>query len=153
MTAPSRPASGMFWGAILLGIGTAFWLHRKLAALESDGLNSRFFRFVASGYFIDEAGAKVVVGLDRVGGWLRDYVDGRLWNRWIPELLGNTLQRAGTWASVADEWIARSSRDAVVRITDAPTRLLQVIQNGNVQWYLIFALGSGFAILVHFLRT
>jgi hypothetical protein len=35
---------------------------------------------------------------------------------------------------------------------DIPAKALQLLQNGDVQWYLLFALASGIAIFFHFLK-
>ena len=39
---------------------------------------------------------------------------------------------------------------AIRRGVEAPAKALQFIQNGDVRWYLLFAVGSGFLILLHF---
>ncbi|MDR3607469.1 MAG: hypothetical protein P4M08_08820 [Oligoflexia bacterium] len=146
-------ASGLLWGAFVIGIAAAYWIYRLPKREPKNGFYDRLSAFVASGYRVDDGFAFVLAGVDWVGSHFTAWVDGTLWSRWIPLVLATPFRRAGVLASRADRLIADGTREAVSRVTETPARVLQWVQNGDVQWYLIFALGSGFAILVYFLRA
>jgi hypothetical protein len=49
-----------------------------------------------------------------------------------------------TLENTAERWVGS--------LMQSGGRALQAVQNGNLQWYLFFAIGSGVALLLHFLK-
>jgi hypothetical protein len=52
-----------------------------------------------------------------------------------------------------DGHLYEKSGSALRRGVEIPGKLLQLVQNGDVQWYLFFAMSCALAILIHFLRV
>jgi hypothetical protein len=149
------PASGLYWMIQLLAAGAAlmtagrnpdFWpgVARKLP---------RFSAFVESGYGVDALFERVLLGLTWTGNVSVRYFDRSRWGSWLSGLLGRGAHRGATFVAIADLKLSRGLGEAVRGWVEAPAKALQLIQNGDVQWYLIFAVGSGVAILAYFMKT
>jgi hypothetical protein len=149
-------ASALHWGGLVVAIAAAFWAVRgKKDFRESmSGSAPRVTAFVAEGYGVDALFLRLLAGLTRVGVGSQWLVDQKAWGLWLPSALARGLEKGAGAIAKADAIVAHRLGGALRRWVDAPSRVLQVIQNGDVQWYLFFAVGSGIAILAHFmLRT
>ena len=112
----------------------------------------RFAGFVAEGYGMDRLTLMVEKTLARVGGMTYWLVDQKIWNHFLPFGITGGI-RWGAKLSVAGDKKVVSFFARFLRIwIDVPSKMLQLVQNGDVQWYIFFGLGSGLAMLIHFLR-
>jgi hypothetical protein len=111
----------------------------------------RFSAFVTSGYGVDVALSRLRAGLAWIGGASARIFDQGMWESKVPELLGRGLRRGAAAFAAADLSLSRGIGTLIRGSVDLPSRALQLIQSGDVQWYLFFAVGSGVAILAHFL--
>lgn len=146
---------GFYAGSVVLGVAAAYWISGKLRVPAEDDhrFGARVFRFVAGGYAVEAGTTKFASGVVWLGNSSQRLMDEMLWRQTMPQALSVTVVRVGAVMSSIDDIIAAKTREFLGKATDLPVRLLQLIQNGDVQWYLFFAIGSGFAILVYFLRT
>jgi hypothetical protein len=149
-TAATAATGGAFAAALALG---AWWMHGGQDVAR--GAHRRYPRVAAAiegSYGIDVAFAPLIRFLSRAGGAIASLVEDRVWNQWIPAVVSRSLAVTGRGASRLEialtERIARGARRGV----EAPAKLLQLVQNGDGQWYIVFAVGSGIALLLHFLR-
>jgi hypothetical protein len=149
------PASGLYWavqvlaavtGLLTVGRRPEFWpgVSRKLP---------RFSAFVAAGYGFDALFQKLLLGLWWTGGASVRFFDRNLWGSWFPTLLGKGMRRGAAAVALADLRLSRGLGEVIRSWVEAPAKGLQLIQNGDVQWYLFFAVGSGIAILAYFMKT
>lgn len=149
------PASGLYWVVQFMAMGAAFitagrkpefWpgVSRKLP---------RFSAFVASGYGIDALFQRILLGLSWAGNMNVRFFDRSGWGEWLSGLLGRGARRSAAVFAAADLRLSRGIGEAVRGWVEAPAKALQLIQNGDVQWYLFFAVGSGIAILAYFMKT
>lgn len=151
----SAPASGLYWTVQLLAAGAAlitvgrkpdFWpgVSRRLP---------RFSVFVASGYGVDALFQRALLGLTWTGNFGVRFFDRSRWGRWLFGLLSQGAHRGAAFVATADLKLSRGLGEAVRSWVEAPAKALQLIQNGDVQWYLFFAVGSGVAILAYFMKS
>ena len=148
-------ASWLHWGTLSFAILGAYWTSgRKQDLWES--LDHKFPKtgsFFAQGYRMDPLMKRFLKVVVWMGSAIQSLIDRRIWGRWIPGSLSWGTYRIAQGASIADESITRWLNRGIRRGTDVPSKFLQLIQSGDVQWYLFFAIGTGIAILIHFLKT
>jgi hypothetical protein len=147
-------ASGLHWGLLFLAVATAYWTTaRRKDSWEA--LRASFPRataFVANGYGIDLVFDWILRGLRKAGDALESTIDRKTWNDWIPRGLHVAISRFAGFTARADLLMTDRLNGTVRRGVDVSGKMLQLIQSGDVQWYLFFAVGSGIAILIHFLK-
>ena len=144
-----------------------YWITTALAALLSYfivgrgndgwlgffGKSERAHRFLDSGYGFDRLGKKVAAVLTKSGAWIEKFFGQSISTKWIPQLLLICVQAPSVWIDELDHYLYEKSGSALKRGVEIPGKLLQLIQNGDVQWYLFFAMSCALAILIHFLRV
>ncbi|OFZ52834.1 MAG: hypothetical protein A2428_04660 [Bdellovibrionales bacterium RIFOXYC1_FULL_54_43] len=149
--------SSALW--LLLGIqavafATAYWTSgRKLDLFQQAARTfPRFSAFLTSGYGVDRFGLWVL-GIMRATGSFIDWAvgeqfAGRLGGTLAVRLIRNTAAAF----TAADDKFSERLNATVLRVVQVPGKVFQLIQNGDVQWYLLFGIGSGMAMLLHFMR-
>ncbi len=149
-------ASSLYWGSILLAFMTAFWISGRK---KEDQWNILFdvipraSQFLAQGYKIDLGGQKFGNGIIWMGKWAERIVDEMVWSRWIPRGLFRGVRSVASFASDLDFQLSNGLMGTLRTLVEVPAKVLQLIQMGDVRWYLFFALSSGFALLAHFLKV
>ncbi len=88
-----------------------------------------------------------------VGAWIESFVGERLGAKWIPQALVATVRVPAIWLDRVSSRAHDRSGAALQKGIEVPGKLLQLIQNGNVQWYLFFAIRCVLSVLIHFLRV
>jgi hypothetical protein len=80
-------------------------------------------------------------------------IDGIFWKKGISDggarariYVGSAVARSGKSLELGIDTLSRM-------LVETPGKVLQVVQNGDLQWYVVFAVGSGMALLLHFLRS
>jgi hypothetical protein len=156
-----RPDAGA-WNMALAVCG-GIWLVGGLAGYWLSGAKDRwaalrlafpgFSRFIAQGLGARLVGAAFMRGVRITGESTSEWVDGKLWERWLPLAFGGATRFGGGLAARIDSAVSLKVSRALRRKAEVPAKLLQLIQNGDVQWYLLFALATGMAMLAHFMRT
>jgi hypothetical protein len=140
--------------ALVLAILIAYWtVGRKNNAWES--FNKSFPRlatFIRRGYGIDFLSAHLARGARWTGDQLVAGVDRKLWDVWVPGGASFVITRVSALFSKSDGYVSEKLAATVRRTVDVPSKFLQLLQSGDLQWYILFAVGSGVAILLHFLR-
>ena len=149
-------ASGLYWGVVILGFMSAFWISGRKREDQWNNLFSvmpKTSRFLAQGYNIDQSGQKLGNGIIWMGKWAERLVDEVIWSEWIPRGLSRGVRSVARFTSDLDFQLSNSLMGALRMVVEVPAKVLQLIQMGDVRWYLFFALGSGFALLAHFLKA
>jgi len=148
-------ASGLYWGVTLVAFLTAFWTSgrkedqwEKLAALIP-----RTSNFLKLGYRVDSVSHRVTCGVIFLGQIAEKWVDQKIWKQWVPMGVTVGISRISKILAQVDAGISSNLVSSLRKFVEVPAKLLQMIQTGDIRWYLLFALGSGFALLSHFLRT
>lgn len=148
-----RSSAPYYWSVLVIVVAVGIWgLFRAGGAWR--GPHRRFpksVEFIGSGYgvvFFEQGMGRVF----RVAGaWLEAAVGQRVWNQWVPATIGRSLRSCGRVAERADA-VTSALLTSLLRISaEVPAKALQALHSGSVQWYLFFAIGFGFAILLNFL--
>ncbi|MCC7442220.1 MAG: hypothetical protein IT285_11340 [Bdellovibrionales bacterium] len=148
---PSGSADWILGGGLVVGLVSSLW--SRAAWQKWSKTPPRVGRFLASGYGVDTAGAAVFRMIVAFGKLSERTLAIQLWSEGVVKLSWAGIQYAARITlrvdTGADRIVARSAR----RLIHAPAKLLQVVQSGDFQWYLLFAALVGGAILVHYLRV
>ena len=115
--------------------------------------SEKFGEFLKSGYRLDSTGAKVIRVLNTVGGGIEKFVAEKLSEKWLPALAAAAIRTPARWIDNTDLKIYHKSNSILKRSIETPGKLLQLIQNGDVQWYLFFGLSCILALLIHFFQS
>jgi hypothetical protein len=147
-------ASWLHWGAALLAALGAWWTtgRKQDSWLRMSEAFPRVTSFVAEGYRVDRLAARAIRALAWTGAAFVRSLDETAWGRWVPSAVAWPVTRLSRAAAAGDERISAALEHVLRRSTDVPAKFLQLVQSGDLQWYLLFAVGSGIAILLHFLR-
>ena len=147
-------ASGLYWGILAVSIAVAFWTagRKEDQWMVLAEFIPRTSRFISSGYGVDKVLEKIISGISWFGRSTEKLVDRKLWMNWIPEGLFYGVSKASTLANAIDDKISFFVSSTLRRLVEVPAKTLQLIQTGDLRWYLFFALSSGFALLSHFLK-
>ncbi len=142
--------------SVNLIFGLTFLLSPALAIwLPFDRMRNRFpgGPFMAQGYQFDSLGVRIEHALAALGRIATGISEDRIWKAYLPNGLLVVLKFLAEMVQKASEGIYRGLTLAVDRGVAGPTRFLQLVQSGDVQWYLFFAMGSGFLLFLYFSRT
>lgn len=144
------------FGMILLGSGWA-WRQYRADKFLSPALQNRWWsRFSANGLFINSFyNSILVVGVQRLAGagakLDRIVLDGIIHGLWRI-VAGRRLDNRGSLAAIA-AWVDASLVDGMVRLAGATTliagRLLQMLQTGRLQTYLLLSLAAVVLLLLY----
>jgi hypothetical protein len=149
------PSVGVYWAVQVAAIVAAYVTTGRKPEFWP-GVSRRvprFSAFVSSGYGIDAVFMRLRAGLSWLGAASVRLLDRKIWNAWFPEIVGRVARRGAALFAAADLRLSRGLGEAVRAWVESPAKALQLIQNGDVQWYLFFAVGSGLAILAYFMKT
>jgi hypothetical protein len=148
-------ASSIYWGSLVVALATAYWTSGRMEDrwLTLAGVIPRTSQFIASGYGIDSMMNRLNQGLVWFGKSAESLIDIKIWADWMPKMLSTGVGTASKTISNLDEKISASLAAVLKKLVETPARFLQLIQTGDLRWYLFFSLVSGFALLLHFLRT
>ncbi len=146
--------AGAFYGIWLISLLTGYWTSGR----ARDSWKSlterlpRFSAFVAGGFGVERVLSSLTRGLSSAGEMIQVLIDHKTWNALIPSGATRSLRWVSFRMSRVDRALSEGFTEATRRSVEAPAKLLQLIQSGNVQWYMLFAVGTGIAILLNFLK-
>lgn len=146
---------GVYWGGVLASLIFAYWLSgRKEDQFQVFAAKfPKLSRFVGRGYGLDTIGTQSGLALTWIGKFTESWVDIKIWEQWVPKYFSLGVKSLARWISVVDQSVSSSLIRGLKVTVDVPSKVLQLIQTGDLRWYLFFALGSGFALLSHFLKS
>lgn len=146
--------SGFYWGTVFVAFMTAYWTSSRKEDRWKILGNAfpKLSRFLAQGYGIDFGIEKLGSGIFWIGRFTEKLVDEKIWEEWIPNGLSFGVTRISGVTSKIDGKFSLSLEVVLRKLIEIPAKILQLIQTGDLRWYLFFALSSGFALLVHFLK-
>lgn len=152
---PSEEAViGAFWvfnANVVLGVATAYWVARKREPLRSKTpAMQRITAFLSSSYGIDALLGRVIYEIGRIGAWTQELLDQRIWGKWIPQWMNQGIRYTASSATRIDRRFSWGLEKSVQHAVEVPAKMLQLIQSGDLQWYLFIAISAGLAVLVHF---
>ncbi|MEK7692040.1 MAG: hypothetical protein AAB425_13580 [Bdellovibrionota bacterium] len=103
-------------------------------------------QILLDGFSFEPVGARLMVVVAIVGRWLVWVVDFAFWGKRFPMAVTALISGSGRvlagFDAVIVRMIERAGRLAVV----IPAKTLQLVQNGDVQWYLFFGLSCGVVV-------
>lgn len=146
-------AVGASLGAVVVAMGIAFWAAQQSprGLAEGNDPRKRIFRFIASGYGTDLATEKLIGAFSWSSQQLNRWLDDRFWKQLFPAATAWLVRTSTRKTTAADQLLSKAMRKSLRLMVEPPAKFLQLIQSGDLQWYLVFGMGSGFALLIHFL--
>jgi hypothetical protein len=148
----------IYWTGFLLAIGCAYWISQKREKEEDSWkvLRAKMpgaAAMIASGYGVDRLVSLIFRFVTRFSRAAQSMIDERFWVNLVPSLATQGLRATGRAAARTDERQSKRLSRIVSETVEVPGKVLQLIQNGDVRWYVLFATGMGVSILVHFLLS
>jgi hypothetical protein len=147
-------ASSLYWSVLILAFFCGFWLsgRKNDQWLIFSKYIPKTSGFLASGYRVDKLSEQGIHGISNFGKHVELVVDYKIWNQGIPKVLFIVTRWVSRLFNSVDQKISRRLESSLRIIVEVPAKLLQLVQTGDIQWYLFFALSSGFALLSHYLK-
>ncbi len=147
-------ASSLYWGVLVFSIILAYWVsgRKQDRWTQITSFFPRASQFIARGYGVDHSTGRLMDSLEWLGRCAEKLVDVKIWSQWMPNLLSFGVKNVSEVTRAIDHKLTESLNVSVKKLVDVPAKLLQLIQTGDLRWYLFFALSSGFALLAHFLK-
>ena len=140
--------TSMYWGGLIFAVLAAYWTSGR----KEDQWNRlsvvfpRVIRFIASGFEMDhfyKRCGRILTGLGRLA---EKGVDQKIWSVWIPKGIKYFLENLSDRFRRMDSTISAIIGGSVRRIIEVPGKTLQLIQTGDLRWYLFFVVFSGFEL-------
>jgi len=131
--------SWLYWGSVLTGVLFSYWTRNSWEGVIATA--PRFVDFFLSGYRLGWLEIQFGLRLKR-GGELIEYVISDL-------LLDKWIMRGGAalimwWVAknigILNYWVSYRIDHSVQRTVGVSAKVLQLIQSGNIQWYLFVAI-------------
>ncbi len=148
-------ASGLYWGAFLFAFIAAYWTtgrdEDRWVSLQSSFPKTT--QFIVSGYSVDKAVKLMARGLLWFGTSTEALIDQKIWMEWLPLGLFKGVKGVSEIIHRMDMKITSFLESGLKGAVEVPAKALQLIQTGDVRWYLFLALSSGFALLSYFLKA
>lgn len=147
-------ASSLYWSALLAAFFTSLWTSNRRED-KWEALRKKMPRmgdFIANGYGVDQVFNGLTQGLKGVGRFSEKLVDNKIWKTWVPNILSRGVKSLTGNVGAFDLRLLAVLEGGVRHFVEMPAKALQFIQTGDVRWYLFFAICSGFALLLHFLK-
>lgn len=115
-------------------------------------LLSRKFRWpfsanVSMDYWSVKALTQLRRGVTVAEGWSRLL----FWDRFITPVVGRSVQKVATYAHTGTSRVTARVDSSFQRVVTNSSRAFQLIQNGDVQWYLFFIVASAMIVIGYFL--
>jgi hypothetical protein len=142
----------LLWISLAVAAGLGFWLFGRGQDLLQESLERapRLRDFFVSGYFVTKIEKGAVRALQVAGAFSEKWVTEKVSVQWVPRLVVTFLTYPARWLDVADRKIYAQEESFLRKWVEVPAKALQLIQNGDLQWYLVFGIGTMVALLVHF---
>jgi hypothetical protein len=147
-------AYSLYWGGLLFTFVASYWASGR----KEDRWSSlatflpKTSAFISTGYGVDFATQRVMDAVEWFGKSAENLVDHRFWAVGLPRILFLSVKFTSETVSRVDLSISSGLINGLKKIVEIPAKILQLIQTGDLRWYLFFALGSGFALLAHYLK-
>jgi hypothetical protein len=146
--------SGLYWGTLVFSALLAYWVsgRKQDRWLILTSFFPKSSQFISGGYGVDLAMERGMEGVEWLGKLTEKLVDEKIWSVWIPKGLISVTHAVSEATHQADVKIYSVLSLILKKLVDLPGKILQLVQTGDLRWYLFFALTSGFAILAHYLK-
>jgi hypothetical protein len=142
-------ALGFYLSSVLLAFCIAYWVRNSWEKAFSSV--PRLTGVLRNGYGLDIFLKNHLKILARFPLWVEKIIVERFWNRCVPDRMQTEIvafsRRLNFFDGRLNEsiiWLSRSS-------LNEPGKIFQLFQNGNIQWYIFFSVGSGLFVLLYFL--
>jgi len=145
----------VLWSTVAIAGGFGFWLFARGENLLDQflGRAPKLKTFLASGYSSGRIGGALVNAIRTAGEFTEHWVSDKLSGQWIPKSVETSLRHLSGWLDRADTGIHEGEASLLRQLTQVPAKAVQLVQNGDLQWYLVFGIGMMIALLVHFIRA
>ena len=147
-------ASGLYWGALIAAIAAAYWSsgRKEDRWVRLTKVFPKLSSFLAHGYGVDHVVSRGSDGLIWFGNLAVHSIDRKIWSNWIPLGIGTGLRTVSNAFHRVDSLFSVGIGKTIKRMVEIPGKTLQLIQTGDLRWYLFLALSSGFALLAHYFK-
>ena len=129
------------------------WGSGKHIEARWDDHSPKLIRHLRSGMGSDWFFTGLSRGLQSFSERIDHWTYQKFTKNWLHKCFSVGASRTGAVIFGMSTELTEGLSSAVRVASETPGKALQLIQSGNLQWYLLFAIGSGLAMLLHFLRN
>lgn len=140
-------ALGIYFGPILLGMIAARWMRSRKTTYISPGIA----KFFAESFYIDTIMNSFLGYLIAIERRIEFILSHSVWEKWINRISVTTLGKASRASASFDSVVSGYQLNFTRKIVYLPAKVVQLMQNGDLQWYLFWVIGIAAALLVRFL--
>jgi len=147
----SATVFGAYLGALILALGAAYWASLQKLSPQNEGITRKIHQVIISGYGMERVTGRAVNAVTWAINCADRAMEKKVWGTWVPKGLTTLIGSTASAIIRVDTVVSVNGKKLVRQWIDSPAKFLQLIQNGDVQWYLLFGMGSGLVILAHYL--
>lgn len=147
-------SSSIHWVIFILSLLIAVFTQPKPNE-EGEGLSRRFPRvrgWVDSGMGFDRLHDYLSSQFEAAGFHLKETISKNVWERALPAVFDGFFSAMRSFGGRLDRLSAALSSEKMKVLIEAPSKLVQLSQNGDLQWYIFFGIVWALVLLVHFIR-
>lgn len=140
-------ALGVYLIIFIIALGLTAWLRGTWGRLEER--MPRMSHFFGSGFLMDVFFAKIQARLVQSSNLFNRLMIEGLWERGSAERIYFAMRKSSNAIAFIDLHTQNSLNHAFNSLLETAGKGAQKLQNGSVQWYLAFGIGSGLVFLLY----
>lgn len=140
-------ALAVYFGVFFVGAVLSYWLFVVRAKRPVEA--SRIQKLIEGGYGSQKFRRLFIGSVSRAVGVVERHLEETLWARILSPRLRKSIQILSHRAVRFDHLILRTGDFVSYQLIHRSARALQFLQNGDLQWYLLIGVSSGFAFYLY----
>jgi hypothetical protein len=136
----------------VLMFALGWWTFRKVD--RTLGLSDSFpraVRWLTSGFGVYRAFQGIIRLFETAAQYSQRWFEEGIWKGAPTLRFARALRAIATGVSSADEDLVEIPVRGIRKSIDVPAKIFQLLQSGDLQWYLFVSLTMGFALMAHFM--
>lgn len=132
-----------------------YWMirRRKSNAQTIEKIFPKIFAFLRDGYRVDKVREASVVGVSRVASAMNEVIEEKFWLSAYPRFSMRTVRSVSRAVARNESVFTKFIEEQVARLVGVWAKFFQLVQSGDIQWYLFVGLMVAVAMLIRYLRT
>jgi hypothetical protein len=157
LMSPRSDALGLLPEMLVLSLGGLVFLVSWWTLRGEDRLKKvwaafpRAVSWVVNGFWLNRAFDGLFVAFSAIARTSQIWFEEGLWKGPPARRVEKIARGLANGLASADSDLVELPIRGARKVTDLPAKLFQLLQSGDLQWYLFVALGLGFSLMAHFL--
>ncbi len=143
-------ASSFYWAVVLLALGAAYGAKGQWNSFYKKV--PKVTELVGQSFKMDKTVRAMFRAVVAFSYRIEVFISETIFHYFIPKLMSSAFLRISKRLRKFDEKIVNSMNHSANRSIGLPAKMIQLIQNGDIQWYILIAFGTAVAIMLHFIQ-